>query len=171
MNDNLAPLDDLDRAIIEATAQGLPLTARPYHIIGELVGTEEKEVIRRLKHLLANGVVRRIGVVPNHYKLGITANGMTVWDVDDDAAQELGRWVGALDFVSHCYLRPRRLPGWPYNLFAMVHGSSRQEVLLKAQQIADGLKPSLHASDILFSTRILKKTGLRLAKRGPECSA
>jgi DNA-binding Lrp family transcriptional regulator len=70
--------------------------------------------------------------------------------------------IGALDFVSHCYLRPRALPDWPYNLFAMVHGGDRAEVERKRALIADLLGPCCHRSDILYSTRILKKTGLRL---------
>jgi DNA-binding Lrp family transcriptional regulator len=76
---------------------------------------------RRLQRMLDTGVIRRIGAVPNHYAIGYTANGMSVWDVDDARIDELGARVGALEFVTHCYRRPRRLPDWPYNLFAMVH--------------------------------------------------
>ena len=89
---------------------------------------------------------------------------MTVWDVADEEAERLGAWIGALDFVSHCYLRPRAPPDWPYNLFAMAHGATREEVQEKARRIADLLGPACRGSDILFSTRILKKTGLRLAE-------
>ncbi len=114
------------------------------------------------------GVIRRIAAAPNHYKLGMVANGMTVWDVDDAQLSELGGpLVGALDFVSHCYERPRDLPEWPYNLFAMVHGSSRDEVEEKRARITDLLGDALKGCDILYSTRILKKTGgLRLRKKG-----
>ena len=112
------------------------------------------------------GIVRRVGIAPNHYALGMTANGMTVWDVDDARASGLGQQVGALDFVTHCYLRPRARPVWPYNLFAMVHGASRAEVEKKRQVVADLLGTACRASDVLYSTRILKKTGLRLAKDG-----
>jgi hypothetical protein len=80
-------------------------------------------------------------------------------------AADLGQKVGALEFVSHCYLRPRALPDWPYNLFAMVHGGDRAEVEDKRARIADLLGPGCRASDILYSTRILKKTGLRLQQR------
>ena len=69
--------------------------------------------------MLSSGIIRRIGAVPNHYRLGLKANGMTVWDVADEQADELGMQIGQLDFVSHCYLRPRHLPVWRYNLFAM----------------------------------------------------
>jgi len=112
--------------------------------------------------MLADRRVRRIGVVPNHYALGYTANGMSVWDVDDAAIDALGRQVGALEFVSHCYRRPRHLPAWRYNLFAMVHARSREEVEARLEVIRALLGPALRAHDVLYSTRILKKTGLRL---------
>ena len=112
--------------------------------------------------MLDSGIIRRIGAVPNHYAIGWTANGMTVWDVVDERVDELGARVGALDFVTHCYRRPRALPDWPYNLFAMVHGASRMEVTEKAAEIAALLGSNCRASEVLFSTRILKKTGLRI---------
>ena len=96
----------------------------------------------------------------------MTANGMSVWNVDDQVAETLGAEVGNLGFVSHCYLRPRALPEWPYNLFAMVHGATREEVEVKQAKIAILLGPSCSGSDILYSTRILKKTGLRLKDPG-----
>jgi hypothetical protein len=87
---------------------------------------------------------------------------MTVWDVDDAKVATLGLQVGALDFVTHCYRRPRVAGAWPYNLFAMVHGNTRQEVEQKTARIAALLGDSCRASDVLYSKRILKKTGLRL---------
>ena len=161
MKDSLQ-LDAIDRALIVATQGGLPLVARPYQAIGEQVGIPGDEVIRRLQAMLDSGVIRRIGAVPNHYAIGWTANGMTVWDVADERVDELGARVGALDFVTHCYRRPRALPDWPYNLFAMVHGASRMEVTEKAAEIAALLGSNCRASEVLFSTRILKKTGLRI---------
>jgi DNA-binding Lrp family transcriptional regulator len=154
--------DTADRAIIVATQGGLPLVPRPYHAVAEQVGLPVEEVMARLQAMLAAGVIRRIGAVPNHYAIGWTANGMTVWDVADERIDELGRRVGALDCVTHCYRRPRALPAWPYNLFAMVHGSSREEVLAKAKDIRGLLGDACRASDVLFSTRILKKSGLRI---------
>ena len=113
--------------------------------------------------MLEAGVIRRNGAVPNHYALGLSANGMSVWDVVDEAVDELGPRIGALDFVSHCYRRPRHLPIWPYNLFAMVHGRSRDEVTEKVEAIAGLLGAAARAHDVLYSTRLLKKTGLRIA--------
>jgi DNA-binding Lrp family transcriptional regulator len=116
-----------------------------------------------MKRMLAAGIIRRIGAVPNHYRLGFKANGMSVWDIADSDVTTAGRAVGALDFVSHCYLRPRHQPQWPYNLFAMVHGRCRDEVEEKVRRIADILGPRTGRHEILYSTRILKKTGFRLA--------
>jgi DNA-binding Lrp family transcriptional regulator len=155
-------LDDIDRGIVQATQAGLPLSPRPYHAIAEQLGIAPAEVMRRMQAMLDNGVIRRIGAVPNHYALGYRANGMTVWDVMNDCVDELGARVGALDFVSHCYRRPRRLPGWRYNLFAMVHAHDRAEVEAKAAQIAVLLCGHYRARAILYSSQILKKTGLRI---------
>jgi len=152
---------ELDRALVRALQGGLPRVPRPYHAVAELLGVPPDAVMARVTAMLASGAIRRIGVVPNHYRLGYVANGMSVWDVDDDAVDALGAAVGALDCVSHCYRRPRRLPGWPYNLFAMVHGRDRAEVEAKVGQIAGVLGPASRSHDVLYSTRILKKTGLR----------
>jgi DNA-binding Lrp family transcriptional regulator len=156
-------LDEMDKKIVQATQAGLPLVSRPYKAVAEQLGCTSDEIKQRLQNMLTRGIIRRIGVVPNHYRLGLKANGMTVWDVADEQAQELGQQVAQLDFVSHCYLRPRHLPVWRYNLFAMVHGHSRDEVDAKAEQIELLLDYNCKAHETLFSSEILKKTGMRLA--------
>jgi DNA-binding Lrp family transcriptional regulator len=156
------PVIDL-RRIVAATQAGLPLVAQPYRVVAKMVGTTEAEVIARLERMLANGAIRRIGAVPNHYALGFSANGMSVWDVADEKIVEVGAMVGALDFVTHCYQRPRHLPLWPYNLFAMAHGRTRAEVEDKVGRIAALIGDAARAHEVLYSTRILKKTGLRIA--------
>ncbi len=160
----MTPLDTLDQALIQATQQGLPLTPDPYQAIASIINSSEDEVIARMQRMLDAGIIRRIGMVPNHYRLGYIANGMTVWDVDDAQVDDLGEAVGRLPFVSHCYRRPRALPDWPYNLFAMVHGRSREETAAQAAQITTLLGNACRTHDILYSTRILKKTGLRLVE-------
>jgi len=155
-------IDAVDRLIIKATQDGLPLDSRPYHVLAERLGLDPDDVMARLRTMLGSGVIRRIGAVPNHYKLGYGANGMSVWNVHDDAIATAGAEVGGLDFVSHCYRRPRHLPGWPYNLFAMVHGLDRDEVEAKVTAIDKLLGARVEAHEVLYSTRILKKTGLRL---------
>ena len=157
-----AALDPIDRRIVHATQAGLPLVAAPYAEIASALGLTEAEVIARMAAMQDRGAIRRIAVAPNHYALGMTANGMSVWDVADDRISELGARIGALPFVTHCYQRPRARPRWPYNLFAMLHGSDRAEVEAKRATVAAILGHACQGHDILYSTRILKKTGLRL---------
>ena len=103
-------LEAFDRALIAATQAGLPLVSRPYDAVGATLGVSGERVRQRLAELLHTGLVRRIGAVPHHYKLGFTANGMSVWDVADAEVDALARQVAQLPGVSHCYLRPRRPP-------------------------------------------------------------
>ena len=152
----------LDRNIVERLQAGMPLVARPYDAVAEALGVAPELVRSRVAAMLADGRIRRIGAVPNHYALGWRANGMSVWDVDDARVDALGAAIGALPFVTHCYRRPRRLPHWRYNLFAMVHGADRAEVEAKVARVAAVLGDSGRAHDVLYSTRILKKTGLRI---------
>ena len=156
------PLDDIDRRIVMATQGGLALSLRPYDAVASDLGINVADVIARMQRMVDIGVIRRLGVVPNHYALGYRSNGMTVWDVPDERIHELGQKIGALDFVSHCYHRPRHLPDWPYNLFCMVHGRDRATAEGHASEIADVLGSANRGHRILFSTRILKKSGLRL---------
>lgn len=156
-------LSDFDRALVAATQGGLPLVARPYEAVGAMIGVPGEAVRERLAAMLDEGLVRRIGAVPHHVRLGFTANGMSVWDVVDEQVDVLGAEIGALPGVSHCYRRPRRLPDWPYNLFVMLHGRSRAEVERQAEAIAERLGVACRGHEILYSTAVLKKTGLRLA--------
>ncbi|WP_456372041.1 siroheme decarboxylase subunit beta [Thiolapillus sp.] len=155
-------MDSLDRAIIEATQAGLPLTRQPYATVAEKVGSDETTVMQRMQAMQEQGIIRRIGAVPNHYVLGFRGNGMSVWEVPEDRIQSCGEMIGALDYVSHAYHRPKHPPLWNYNLFAMVHGRNREEVMDKVEKIATLLGDDDLGHDVLFSTRILKKTGLRL---------
>jgi len=155
--------DVLDRKIIAATQAGLTLISRPYAQLARLLDMNSAEVTQRLQSMLDSGTIRRIGLVPNHYKLGLRGNGMTVWDVPDEMVEEIGELIGSMDFVSHCYQRPRHLPHWPYNLFAMIHGADRDQVMHKLAIMQDKLLPHHFQHKVLFSTAVLKKTGLRLA--------
>lgn len=152
-------MNELD--LVRATQAGLPLVAEPYAALAAQLGVSEDEVMGRFRRMIADGRVRRIAAVPNHYALGYRANGMSVWDVEDAALGVLGPRVGALASVSHCYRRPRRA-GWPYNLFAMLHGRDRAEVEAKVAEVAALLGEAARAHEVLYSRRILKKTGLRV---------
>ena len=152
----------LERALILATQAGLPLTPRPFETLAEQLGSDADTVRACFTAMQARGAIRRIGALPDHYALGYVANGMTVWDIDDAQLHDCGRRLGALGFVSHCYHRPRSLPAWPYNLFAMVHAHDRAEVEARRAEMRALLGSACRADAVLYSTRILKKTGLRI---------
>lgn len=149
------------RRLMELTQAGLPLVDNPWAWIGDQLGLDEASVLTLLQQLQAEGAIRRIAAVPNHYRLGYRHNGMTVWDVDDAQLPRLGPLLGSQPFVSHCYRRPRR-EGWRYNLFAMVHGRSADEIEDYRARIRELLGESCRADEMLVSSRILKKTGLRV---------
>ena len=155
-------MTEFDRSLIAATQSGLPMVPRPYEAVGAMLGVSGEVVRERFAQMLRDGLVRRIGAVPNHYRLGYVANGMTVWDVDDARVDALGEQVGALPGVSHCYRRPRELPRWPYNLYAMLHGRTRDEVEAQRREVRALLGDACRGDEVLYSSAILKKTGLRL---------
>ncbi len=165
------PLSEFDRLLVTATQGGLPLVPQPYAEIAARLGVSSERVRERLGQMVDEGLIRRIGAVPNHYRLGFTANGMSVWDVDDAQVDRLGELIGALPGVSHCYRRPRYPGVWNYNLFAMLHGRNHAQVEAQAEQLRGLLGAACRGHEILYSTAILKKTGLRLAKPGGTAPA
>jgi DNA-binding Lrp family transcriptional regulator len=156
----------LEGAVIAAIQQGLPLVSRPFAAIGEQIGAGEAEVITCLEQLLAQGVIRRLGVVVRHHELGYRANAMVVWDVPDDQVSALGRCLGQFEFVTLCYRRPRRLPEWRYNLFCMIHGRDRDTVLGLVEQLRERCGLQHIPYEVLFSRRRFKQCGARYMETG-----
>lgn len=155
-------LSDPDQqALIAAIQGGLPLVPRPYAAIAERLGLGEREVMRRVQALLDQGVIKRLGVVVRHRELGYDANAMVVWDIPDERVRELGGCLGRFPFVTLCYRRPRRPPAWPYNLFTMIHGRDRDQVLARLDELVTrcGLQEIPHQA--LFSRRRFKQRGAR----------
>ncbi len=147
--------------LIDAIQDGLPLVARPYLRIAERLGWSEQQVIDRIEKMLESGVIKRLGVVVRHHELGYRANAMVVWDVPDDSVDQLGYLLGRQDCVTLCYQRPRRLPKWPYNLFCMVHGRDRDDVLACVERMVEGLGLKDINKSVLFSGRRFKQRGAR----------
>lgn len=167
LNDQVLLLTADDRALIKAVQSGLPVVSHPYAEIAKQLNSTEDKVISRLQFLIDNGAIKRYGVVVRHKELGYTANGMVVWNIPDEKVEELGKCIGKYECVTLSYRRPRRLPDWSYNLFTMVHGSNREEVSLKVEQIAKecGLTDIEHT--ILFSTRRFKQRGASYTQKEP----
>jgi siroheme decarboxylase len=153
------PVDETDRRLLAAIQRGLPLAPRPFAGIGARLDLTEEEVIGRLARLKENGVIRRFGVVVRHHELGYSANAMVVWDVPDRQVAELGRCLAGFDFITLCYRRPRCLPQWRYNLYCMIHGKHREEVLAHLEWMINrcGLQALPH--EVLFSRRRFKQRG------------
>ena len=159
----MLPASDADLTLLHAIEGGLPLVPRPYAAVGERIGMSEGEVIDRLGRLLQQGVIKRLGVVVRHRKLGYRANGMVVWDLPDARIDELGHCIGSFDFVTLCYQRPRRLPDWRYNLFSMIHGQDPQQVRSRVEQVIERCALSGVQYEVLFSGQCFKQRGARYA--------
>jgi DNA-binding Lrp family transcriptional regulator len=158
-----------ERDLVVEIQGGLPITATPYADVAAAIDRDPAWVVETIKRFEREGKIRRVGVVPNHYALGYTENGMTVWDVPDDVVDEVGPAVASLPFVTHCYERPRHEGVWPYNFFAMTHGRSESESDRRIEQVRETMAQYWDVGDddwdSLFSTAILKKTGIRLDER------
>ena len=158
-----------ERDLVVEIQDGLPITATPYADVAERLDVDTEWVLRTIKRFNAEGKVRRVGVIPNHYALGYTENGMTVWNVPDDLLDTVGPEIASLPFVTHCYERPRHEGVWPYNFFAMTHGRSETESEQRIQRVKAVMDEHWDVGDddwdTLFSTEILKKTGIRLGER------
>lgn len=162
-------LTPAERDLIVEIQGGLPTTETPYRDVAAALEVDSQWVVETIKRFNAEAKVRRVGVIPNHYALGYTENGMTVWDVPDEHVEEVGTAVASLEFVTHCYQRPRHEGVWPYNFFAMTHGRSEEESQRRIAEVRETMTEFWEVTDdrwdTLFSTRILKKTGIRIGER------
>jgi DNA-binding Lrp family transcriptional regulator len=162
-------LSPAERDLVAEIQDGLPVTATPYGDVADALGVDTEWVLETIQRFDREGKIRRVGVVPNHYALGYTENGMTVWDVPDEKLDVVGPAVAGLEFVTHCYERPRHEGVWPYNFFAMTHGRSEAESDSRIREVRSVMEKHWDVAesdwDTLFSTRILKKTGIRLEER------
>ena len=162
-------LTPAERDLVVGIQGGLPITDTPYADVADAIGQDPEWVVETIKRFEKGRKVRRVGVVPNHYALGYTENGMTVWNVPDELVETVGPAVASLPFVTHCYQRPRHEGVWPYNFFAMTHGRSEAESDRRIREVEARMAEYWDVDDdewdSLFSTQILKKTGIRLDER------
>ena len=156
--------DAIEQRLIAALQPGLELVSRPFARLGERVGMSESEVLRRIAGWIEEGLIKRFGVVVRHQELGYRANAMVVFDAPDHDVDRIGRQLAAEASVTLCYRRKRGLPHWPYNLFCMVHGRSREEVQPVIEHLSRlaGLP-----AQTLFSTRRFKQCGARYFAESP----
>lgn len=127
-------ISELNERILEKLEGGLKVVKRPF----EFLGDDDFEVYDALLHIdemMYEGIIRRLGAMVNHHKLGFTANAMFVCRVGKAGVEKVGQRLAKLPIVSHCYER-RVFRGWPYNLFAMCHGRSLDEIRKIAEKFA-----------------------------------
>lgn len=147
-----------EKQLIAALQPGLELVSRPFARLGERAGMSEDEVLERIAGWLDEGLIKRFGVVVRHHELGYRANAMVVFDLPDAEVDRIGLQLAAEPGVTLCYRRTRSLPDWPYNLYCMVHGRSREE----AQPVIERLiRLAGVPGQALFSTRRFKQCGAR----------
>jgi DNA-binding Lrp family transcriptional regulator len=150
-------LTDLEKAIVAAVQGDLPITERPYLLIAERLGIAEGVLLETLSDLCRKGIIRRFGVTLRHQKSGFKANAMAAWQVEESRIVEVGKKMASFGEVSHCYRR-NPAPGWPYNLYTMVHAkdeASCREIVRRMSEEA-----STPSYTILFSRKELKKTSM-----------
>ena len=150
-------IEDADIPFVRAIQIDIPFTARPYAAIGEKVGLDEEQVIKKIKDWKRRRIIRRWGAVVRHQKIGYDHNAMGVWSVPDGQVDDYGMKIAAFDAVSHCYTR-RSAPGWPYNLYSMVHGLSDDECINAIKEVAAEVE--LDEYDILFSVKEFKRSDM-----------
>ncbi len=150
-------LSEFDWRLIAASEQGLPLVSRPYLELARQLAISQDELLVRMQRLNDRGVLLRVAGIPNYCRAGYRACGISIWDIEDRAIDQVGEAIAALPLVSQCSLRPRQ-PGWPYNLMVTLHGRNRGEVRQQVEEIADLTKSNLRAHDVVFRSHMWKKT-------------
>ncbi len=151
-------VSDSDKAAVRVLQEDVPLTQRPFDLWAEQVGMTSEELIERAYDLKRRGIMRRFSAVLYHRKAGFRANAMGVWTVPEERADEVGDAFAQYQAVSHCYLRPT-YEDWPYNIFSMVHGRSKEECEAVLDAMAE--ETGIRERNSLYSTREYKKTRVR----------
>jgi DNA-binding Lrp family transcriptional regulator len=147
-------LSDEDIATIRATQGPMPVISEPYAPAAERLGVGQDEVLRRLGSLRERNALRRVAAILFHRRAGFSANGMGVWAVPEEKILDTGRRMAAFRGISHCYQRPT-YPDWPYSVFTMAHGRSKEECDAILDSIAE--QEGITERATLYSSTEFKK--------------
>jgi len=158
----------IQQQLLSVIEHGLPLVAQPYLAIAEQISTTEAEVISILHAWQQQGFMRRFGLVVRHRKLGYCANAMVVWNVANEHVPAVADKLAKESVVTLCYQRPRVLPQWPYNLFCMIHGKSKDEVLQQLNELCQRNQLEHLEKNVLFSSKAYKQQGARFGQHTPQ---
>ena len=155
---NHPELSSLEKKIIALLQTDIPVVKRPFKEMAEKIGISEDEFLQVLSGLNDRGMIRRFGATLKHQKSGFTANAMVAWKVNEDRVEQTGTIMAEFDEITHCYRRDPA-PGWPYNLYTMVHAGSEEECRAVVQKISDAVGEKNFT--MLFSKQELKKTSMK----------
>lgn len=143
-----------ERKVLAVLQKGFPRTRTPFKEMADCIGMDTVQFLKLLQDWKNSGKFRRIGAVVNHFKVGLSANAMVVWQVDPDRIEQVGSVLAGFRQVSHAYQRTVT-ENWAYNLYTMVHGTSRRQVEDVVQKMSETVGVSAYR--ILFTERELKK--------------
>jgi len=152
-------MDDLDRKIVQALQDGLPIEAEPYAPAARRLGISTEDLLERLRGMLDRGEVRRIGASLAHRRAGIEANVMVAWRIPSDQVESFAREAVRFDAITHCYERATA-PHWPCNVYTMIHGRSETDCEAVIRSLAEQTGQREYVA--LLSVREFKKTWTRL---------
>lgn len=147
-----------DKQILRALQEDLPYTIKPYKTLAFKLGISETKLLQKISLYMEKGILRRIGAVVRHQKVGYKHNMMVVWRVPDKIVSTIGQNMAAYPEITHCYERATS-PDWPYNLFTMVHGTSREGCESLIRKLSQ--ENEIDDYQILTSLKELKKTSMK----------
>ncbi|MBQ9615214.1 MAG: AsnC family transcriptional regulator [Selenomonadaceae bacterium] len=151
-------ISDLDKEIIRVLQGDFPLVEEPYKELARKVGISEKELLERVRQLSEEKKIRKMGAVLRHREVGFSANVLCAWVVPQDRLDEIASRMSCHPAVSHCYDR-NTAPGWPYNLYTMIHACSREECEEIAAEL--GRENGIETRTMLYSKKEWKKTSMK----------
>lgn len=159
------PLTARDITFIRVLQEDLPMVHRPFDVWSEALGCDREELFSWCRHMVADGKLRRFAAVLRHQNAGFVSNAMGVWRVPVERLDEVGPVMAGFAAVSHCYQRPT-YPDFPYNVYTMVHGRTRAEVLQTLEAIANAT--GIEDRQYLWSSHEFKKERVRYFVEEPR---
>ena len=150
-------IEEIDKKIISQIQKDLPVHPKPFALMAEKIGITENAFIERVKRLKKEGIIRRFGATLRHQEAGFKANAMIAWNAPEDTISKMGKTLARFREVSHCYHRAPK-GDWPYTLYSMVHGGSRDECREIAERLSSATGLTEYA--VLFSEKEFKKTSM-----------
>jgi len=156
-------MDMIDKKILSALENGMPLTDKPFRVVAESIGIDEMELITRIRNMKSLGIIRRFGASINQHKLGIKANAVIAWRVPNEKVEEVAKAMSSANGFSHCYER-ETIPGvWEYNIFTVIHSQDRET----ATDFIAAFSQKIGIDDyrIFFSTRGFKGSSAESRKK------